>query len=589
MERMSIKSVHSEIPYPGKSRNYNYQNRQEMNNVYNQQNGMDNRRVVLNPPQFYRNRSKPDHDAVRIIPQDDDWGDAKSDRTTNTTSETAYSVITDGTAVFHNALEKYNVKSSYCSQLYSSLFTMFIAGIVFIAAFISPIIMFILPKLGLVDGWKISKCDVECDGIYISIGSKILLALIGSWAIFFRSKLAIMPRNFTIRTFLTFLSMFISLIFWLYYVVKIAFRIEERLDVIVRYASTYLDTQLFLHYVAILLLEIRQMRCKYSIEMVRSPDGFTKNYIIGQLSIQRTAVQMLQFYFNDFPGYNPHLERYAKRRARLSTFKIYNVNEGPNQNVNNDAMIPQMSNEETIDVQKYSGMIKQRMKNKSRNDRFYEEVDYERRVQRRKVRLMTAAEESFNNVRRLNNDISPPLTSREAAEAVFATLGNPLKKYLRITRQQQKYNLRSIIDYLALCLSNDMGPKTFVNRYVHQGNVIYNTYTISASITTQLENNGYPSIGRHSASEEKCKDKKIFKSSYNKSLKREKNIRDSWKIICSDNLSGSITHGTIFRLKQSDVSLLVTCRSIPQFYLQEHSIGLQDNFFTLVVNSETSI
>jgi vang-like len=38
------------------------------------------------------------------------------------------------------------------------------------------------------------------------------------------------------------------------------------------------------------------------------------------------------------------------------------------------------------------------------NDRFYEEFDYDRRLKKRRARLITATEEAFEHVRRLNEE-----------------------------------------------------------------------------------------------------------------------------------------------------------------------------------------
>jgi len=38
------------------------------------------------------------------------------------------------------------------------------------------------------------------------------------------------------------------------------------------------------------------------------------------------------------------------------------------------------------------------------NDRFYDELDYERKLRKRRARLNVAAEEAFNHVTRLHND-----------------------------------------------------------------------------------------------------------------------------------------------------------------------------------------
>lgn len=48
---------------------------------------------------------------------------------------------------------------------------------------------------------------------------------------------------------------------------------------------------------------------RYHIKIVRSPDGESRSYGIGQLSIQRAAVWVLEKYYTDFTIYNPYLER----------------------------------------------------------------------------------------------------------------------------------------------------------------------------------------------------------------------------------------------------------------------------------------
>lgn len=45
-----------------------------------------------------------------------------------------------------------------------------------------------------------------------------------------------------------------------------------------------------------------------------------------------------------------------------------------------------------------------RRRDSSHNERFYEEHDYERRVKKRRARLVTATEEAFTHVKRINHD-----------------------------------------------------------------------------------------------------------------------------------------------------------------------------------------
>lgn len=45
-----------------------------------------------------------------------------------------------------------------------------------------------------------------------------------------------------------------------------------------------------------------------------------------------------------------------------------------------------------------------RRRDSSHNERFYEEYEYERRVKKRRARLITAAEEAFTHIKRQHND-----------------------------------------------------------------------------------------------------------------------------------------------------------------------------------------
>lgn len=124
------------------------------------------------------------------------------------------------------------------------------------------------------------------------------------------------------------------------------------LQAIVTFALSLVDALLFVHYTAVLLLEIRQMPPRYYVHVIRSPDGISKGYAIGavrtremfakvpsvswtlsplpKLSIQRAAVWLLDKYYADFPIYNPYLERLPPRRTRSklhhsSSFKFYDL------------------------------------------------------------------------------------------------------------------------------------------------------------------------------------------------------------------------------------------------------------------------
>lgn len=128
-----------------------------------------------------------------------------------------------------------------------------------------------------------------------------------------------------------------------------------------------------------------------------------------------------------------------------------------------------------------------RKRDASHNDRFYEEMDWERRVKKRKARLVTAAEEAFSHVKRLHEEkgefweggvprllknhvlffLGPcvPMDAHEAAQAVFPSLARSLQKYLRITRQQPRHTAENVVRHLAQCLSYDVSPRAFLERF----------------------------------------------------------------------------------------------------------------------------
>lgn len=63
-----------------------------------------------------------------------------------------------------------------------------------------------------------------------------------------------------------------------------------------------------------------------------------------------------------------------------------------------------------------------RKRDSSHNERFYEEHEYERRVKKRRARLVTAAEEAFTHIKRLHND------QGNESKKVFKTFFILLKK-----------------------------------------------------------------------------------------------------------------------------------------------------------------
>ena len=61
---------------------------------------------------------------------------------------------------------------------------------------------------------------------------------------------------------------------------------------------------------------------------------------------------------------------------------------------------------------------------------------------------------------------SNPMDPYEAAQSIFSNIAKPLQKFLRITRQQPRHTMESILRHLANCLKFDMSPRAFLERYI---------------------------------------------------------------------------------------------------------------------------
>ncbi|KAL0275962.1 UNVERIFIED_CONTAM: hypothetical protein PYX00_003659 [Menopon gallinae] len=484
---------------------------------------------------------------VQILPQDENWGENTTAITGNTSEQ---SESNEDVSQWANESE---VGLSFaCQKFIRSTLTGFISA----AAFLSPLAMVVLPKIGVFSALNpatsisqqhriaLLSCGAECKGLLVSLAFKLVLLAVGAWAIFLRQAVATMPRIFLFRAAILLVVFVCTFSYWLFYIVQVteqaALASEPdavRYSSLVSYASSLTDTLLFILLVAVVLLEMRHLQPSYYVKVVRSPDGESRAYAIGQLSIQRAAVWILQKYYTEFSIYNPYLERLPVSKSRKgggSSFKFYDVD-----GITNNTM--QQSQSRAMLA------AHARRRDSSHNERFYEEHEYERRVKKRRARLVTAAEEAFTHIKRLHNDQAPgvPMDPTEAAQAVFPSLSRALQKYLRVTRQQPRHTVDSILSHLAMCLRHDLTPRAFLEPFLITAPVMQNE-------------------------------------------KEQKQIQ-SWSLICEELLSRPLRHGTAFQLRQNDVSLFCQVRRLPHFNISEEIMDPKSNKFVLRINSETSV
>ncbi|KAF4118733.1 vang-like protein 1 isoform X2 [Onychostoma macrolepis] len=463
--------------------------------------------------------------------QDDNWGET----TTAVTGTSEHSLSQEDIVRISKDLD--DSVGLDCKRYLNVALSVILALVVFL----TPLAFLILPHLLWPD--RLRACGTACEGLFISVAFKLLILLLAVWALFFRPPRAGLPRIFVFRALLATLVLLFVLSYWLFYGVRILDPQDEDYQGIVQYAVSLVDALLFIHYLAIVLLELRQLQPFFSLCVTRSTDGATQHYNLGQLSIQRAAVVILENYYKDFPVHNPAMLTASKSRAakHLAGLKVYNV-DGPGGN-NAAAGIAQSQSRAMI-------AAAARRRDSSHNELYYEEAEHERRVRKRRARLVVAVEEAFTHIRRMQEEEqkkapSDVMDPREAAQAIFPSMARALQKYLRTTRQQHLHSMESIQQHLAFCVTNNMTPKAFLESYLTTGPTLQ----------------------------------------YGK----DRWLARQWTLISEASVTSGLKDGAVFLLKCIDFSLVVTTKKIPYIQLAEEFIDPKSHKFVLRLQSETSV
>lgn len=157
--------------------------------------------------------------------------------------------------------------------------------------------------------WRIGECGSDCDGPLVGFAVRFTLLLIAYWALYFRPAMASLPRVDFQRCLLGALALLLVLAYWLFFLFRLFQRRYEDSELqyasVVNFALSMLDSLVLLHYVAVVLLELRTRRKQFCIKVLRSPDGVSRYYSCGPLSIQCCAQFVLDKYQREFPQCGP--------------------------------------------------------------------------------------------------------------------------------------------------------------------------------------------------------------------------------------------------------------------------------------------
>lgn len=513
---------------------------------------------------------------------DDNWGDDTTAVTGNT-SETGWS--SEDVRLTREVEQTVGFR---CCSRRSGGAACIVSGLLVAVAYVSPIIMVVLPALYVVPfqcpaavtaavGGGSDHTTVvvatappaatDCgqlsplsEGMLIGFAARLLALAAGVWALFCRHPRSSLPRVHAHRALVLFVLFVLTLTYWLFYGYRALSPAAGgrhsalSYDECVHYASSMVDALLFVHYAAVVLMELRHLQPAFCVKLLRSPDGLCRTYHIGRLSVQRAAEECLECYYRDFAAYNPYLENAMRRRAvshsgssasQGTKFKVYDVDGS-----GAAAATAVIGAGEGSQRSKAILAAEARRRDASHNERFYQESEYERRVHKRRARLITAAEEAFTHVKRYKEDGGPasPMDCQEAAQAIFPSMARSLQKYLRVTRQQPWHTMESILDHLADCLQSDASARAFLEPYLAPGSAVV-----------------------HNPKE--CVDGEL------------------WSLACDGHPGRSVAQGTQFTLRKGEVSLLCVVKRLPFFTLVEEPSrpGPKGGKFVLRLNSETSV
>ncbi|KJH42060.1 strabismus protein [Dictyocaulus viviparus] len=408
---------------------------------------------------------------------------------------------------------------------------------------------------------------VDCQGYLLLLGIKTVLLIVAIWALYWRRAAADFPRLYFARAALSFFVLFILFAFWLFYTVRIFLEKNSKYTYVVTYALSLLDALLYTHYISVIVLELRRIRPEYIITIIRDPDGESKTMSIGMMSLQEAAIQVLRYYEAYFPSYNAFLDkaRQSSHRLRNSSqppgFKMYDI-----EGLGGDATEISQSNLRAL-MEATS-----RRRTTNYNDILQEDCEWERRIKKRKYRLIASAEEAFAQVQNIVDNqagyknLCDTMDLATAAQGVFACIMRPLNKYLRQTRQQPRHPAEAVTHHIERCLSMRMSYRTFLQRFFS------NRFPSKAGSCFFL----------------------VILSLMHWYMLQDIVSESKWSIISDEQSSVSIQHGTTFVLRSHNkdddagVQLLCTVSSLPFFNLTEQSRSC-NNKFALKIRSESSV
>jgi len=214
---------------------------------------------------------------VKILPQDDNWGETTTTITCNGVNEDTLTTNNDTTLQLNEPIQQSSNKINHRTR--SILICHFSIYLLCLIAYLSPILFLILP-------YTLNRSDlifIDDYTLLLPIIFKFIILFLGTLFLLYRRRNTIyLPRIHLQKMFFLIVLIIIILTYWLYYIFKLLQLNIIKYENILVITSTYEDLLLFLLFLTAITLEIKWFYPKWIVKVVRSPDGQTRQYTIGK-------------------------------------------------------------------------------------------------------------------------------------------------------------------------------------------------------------------------------------------------------------------------------------------------------------------
>ena len=230
---------------------------------------------------------------VKILPQDDNWGETTTITCNGPTDDTLTSQ-NDTNVQFNDQLQL-NDRFEHASttvvhrRRLSTKIAQFLLYLLCLLAFVSPVLFLTLPY-ALVTSASISINDYT---LLLPIIGKLVLLAFGTLLLLHRRRNTVyLPCFHVHKLVLSILLTLIVVAYWLFYVFELLQSTMDAYERMLSMTSSYVDLLLVLLVFSVLILEVKWLYPRWIVKVVRSPDGLTRQYSIGRMTDARELVQL---------------------------------------------------------------------------------------------------------------------------------------------------------------------------------------------------------------------------------------------------------------------------------------------------------